>query len=234
LVCIFKQALVPEHTESRSLRRNDLPNFVQGKLEMWIDIFRYNELLQPKPVDIKPPEPVKLQLRVVIKNTKEVYLDDVNPLNGERTSDIYVKGWVGDTQIDLQKTDTHFKSRTGEGNFNWRFVFDFEYLLDEKKVVVNNQSWFGKIKYKEEPILHLEVWDADYLTKDDFIGQIKFNLLSFMQGTKMPKTCDFKRIYSKEWPKFNLFEAQNVSGWWPFLDNENEKMMVTKDHLLII
>ncbi len=118
------------------------------------------------------------------------------------------------------------KSKTGEGNFNWRFIFDFEYLLDEKKIVVNNSSWLGKVGYKEEPILHLEVWDADYLTRDDFIGQMKFNLLSFMQGTKLSKTCDFKKIYSKSWPKFNLFEVLNVTGWWPFLDYENEKLMV--------
>jgi hypothetical protein len=76
---------------------------------MWIDIFRFNELIQPKPVIISTPKPVKLQLRVVIKNTKEVYLDDINPLNGERTSDIYVKGWLGEMRNNVEKTDVHYK-----------------------------------------------------------------------------------------------------------------------------
>jgi hypothetical protein len=70
------------------------------------------------------------------------------------------------------------------------------------------------------------VWDADYLTKDDFIGQMKFNLLKFMHGAKLSRTCDYKKIYSKEWQRFNLFEAQKVNGWWPFLDLEGQKMMV--------
>jgi hypothetical protein len=35
---------------------------------------------------------------------------------------------------DAQSTDVHYRSLTGEGNFNWRFVFPFEYLAAEEKV----------------------------------------------------------------------------------------------------
>lgn len=32
---------------------------------------------------------------------------------------------------EKQETDVHFSSLTGEGNFNWRFVFRFDYLPTE-------------------------------------------------------------------------------------------------------
>jgi otoferlin len=35
---------------------------------------------------------------------------------------------------DAQSTDVHYRSLTGEGNFNWRFIFPFEYLAAEEKV----------------------------------------------------------------------------------------------------
>ena len=38
-------------------------------------------------------------------------------------SDIYVKGWINGLDEDKQETDIHYRSLTGEGNFNWRFMF---------------------------------------------------------------------------------------------------------------
>lgn len=31
-----------------------------------------------------------------------------------------------------QKTDVHYRSMGGEGNFNWRFIFPFDYLPAEQ------------------------------------------------------------------------------------------------------
>lgn len=31
-----------------------------------------------------------------------------------------------------QKTDVHYRSLGGEGNFNWRFIFPFDYLPAEQ------------------------------------------------------------------------------------------------------
>lgn len=33
---------------------------------------------------------------------------------------------------DKQKTDVHYRSLDGDGNFNWRFVFGFDYLPTEQ------------------------------------------------------------------------------------------------------
>lgn len=39
--------------------------------------------------------------------------------------------WIKGLEHDKQETDVHFNSLTGEGNFNWRFVFRFDYLPTE-------------------------------------------------------------------------------------------------------
>lgn len=38
-----------------------------------------------------------------------------------------------------QKTDVHYRSLDGDGNFNWRFVFEFEYLPAEQLCVVSKK-----------------------------------------------------------------------------------------------
>lgn len=122
-------SLVSEHVETRSLFNPETPDLEQGKVEMWIDMFSLeeinnNQLQIPKPVDILPRKPKKFQLRVIIYNTEDVILDDVNPLTGEKTSDIYVKGFICDKVNEAQSTDTHYRSMSGEGKLNMRyFVF---------------------------------------------------------------------------------------------------------------
>ena len=41
---------------------------------------------------------------------------------------------------DTQCTDIHYRSLTGEGNFNWRFIFPFEYLVAEEKIVISRKE----------------------------------------------------------------------------------------------
>ncbi len=40
---------------------------------------------------------------------------------------------------DKQKTDVHFRSLDGDGNFNWRFVFGFDYLPAEQLCMVSRK-----------------------------------------------------------------------------------------------
>jgi len=48
----------------------------------------------------------------------------------------YSRWLLGD---DKQETDIHYRSLTGEGNFNWRFIFPFDYMLAEEKIVVRKK-----------------------------------------------------------------------------------------------
>ena len=61
----------------------------------------------------------------------------------------------------------------GEGNFNWRMVFPFQYLPTERTMVVQKKEHFyslTKTEIKVAPRLTLQVWDNDIFTPDDFIG----------------------------------------------------------------
>lgn len=158
--------MVPEHIETRSLYDLEIENFEHGKIQMWIDMFPNDTFKIPKPVNIELAKPIKLELRVIIKNTKDVYLDNVDLLTNQKSSDIYVLGWIGD-QSNMQKTDTHFRSVTGEGNFNFRFIFNLDFLPGENKIIIKDHKFlsFETIEKKIDPILHLEVWDANYVAK---------------------------------------------------------------------
>ena len=62
---------------------------------------------------------------------------------------------------------------TGEGNFNWRFVFPFEYLKAEEKIVYHKKESFfdvGEKEYKVPPVLTIQLWDADLISADDMLG----------------------------------------------------------------
>lgn len=40
---------------------------------------------------------------------------------------------------DKQKTDVHYRSLDGDGNFNWRYVFGFDYLPAEQLCLVSKK-----------------------------------------------------------------------------------------------
>lgn len=86
---------------------------------------------------------------------------------------ICLRRWLKGQQEDKQDTDVHYHSLTGEGNFNWRYIFPFDYLAAEEKIVISKKesmfSW-DETEYKIPARLTLQVWDADHFSADDFLG----------------------------------------------------------------
>lgn len=67
----------------------------------------------------------------------------------------------------------HFNSLTGEGNFNWRFVFRFDYLPTEREVSVRRRPGpfaLEEAEFRQPAVLVLQVWDYDRISANDFLG----------------------------------------------------------------
>lgn len=73
---------------------------------------------------------------MVVYNTYDVVLDEKS-ITGESMSDIYVSGFLRGMENKKAKTDTHYRSLNGEGNFNWRLKYKFLYYPAEQKLVVS-------------------------------------------------------------------------------------------------
>uniref|UniRef100_A0A3B4A4R9 C2 domain-containing protein n=1 Tax=Periophthalmus magnuspinnatus TaxID=409849 RepID=A0A3B4A4R9_9GOBI len=174
---IFK--IPPDAIPEALLKQNQLSELQRAELEehMALNVLHlvyYPDVPAPPPVNIKPRLPVQYELRVIIWNTDDVFLDDINPFTGEPSSDIYVKGWIKGLEGEKQETDVHFNSLTGEGNFNWRFVFRFDYLPTEKEVVYKKkESIFSleEAEFRQPAVLTLQVWDYDRILANDFLGK---------------------------------------------------------------
>lgn len=126
----------------------------------------------PQPIDIKPRVPDAYVLRAVVWNVCDVIADDVN-FAGEEMSDIYVKGFLRGMESKKQSTDVHYRSLNGEGNFNWRMVWDFDYLMTEDMMVVKNKAsmfQWNKEETKVKPLLALQIWDNDLFSSNDYLG----------------------------------------------------------------
>ncbi|XP_029903214.1 otoferlin [Myripristis murdjan] len=224
--------LIPEHVETRPLLNPDKPGIEQGRIEMWVDMFPMDMPAPGPAIDISPRKPKRYELRVIIWNTDEVILEDDDYFTGEKSSDIFVRGWLKGQQEDKQDTDVHYHSLTGEGNFNWRFVFPFDYLMAEEKIVISKKesmfSW-DETEYKIPARLTLQVWDADHFSADDFLGAIELDLNRFPRGAKTAKQCSIDMIRNEqELPTISIFKQKRVKGWWPFVArDENDEMELT-------
>lgn len=89
-----------------------------------------------------------------------------------------LRRWILDE--DFQKTDIHYNSLNGEGNFNWRFVFRIMYSKGENVMIVRRRmSIFARHETEEKlPCkLRLQVWDSDHFSSDDFLGNRNEQLL---------------------------------------------------------
>ncbi|XP_036143415.1 otoferlin [Monomorium pharaonis] len=214
-------ALVPEHVERRPLFNIKRPGLEQGKLEIWVDMFRIGQLPPKAAINIVPPIPEEYEIRVIVWNTEDVPLTESQFLTGEKCSDIYVKGWI--QHEDYQKTDIHYNSLTGEGNFNWRFVFRVTYSEGENVMIVRRKiSVFAKNEIEEKlPCkLHLQIWDSDHFSSDDFLGELTLDLSRMPRGSSNSKNCTLK-LLEPQLPTINLFKVTRIRAWWPLIRGIN-------------
>lgn len=102
----------------------------------------------------------------------------------EGTSDAFVRSYFNPDQD--QKTDTHFRCKTGKASFNWRHLFPVKSLQGEY-------------------LLTVQAWDWDLIGGNELIGECQIDVEPLMSDTVITNN-----VRSLNYTYFNSHYKQTV------------------------
>jgi len=79
-------------------------------------------------------------------------------------------------------------------------------------VIRRKGGLFEEIEIKTPPIIYLQVWDKDFITRDEYLGALELNLSNLPEPFYTDKKC---QLFSSKRKRLNLFSRKTVKGWFP-------------------
>ncbi|PAV73357.1 hypothetical protein WR25_18927 [Diploscapter pachys] len=202
LYVLNKMNLVPEHVETRPLQSSMGGNLECGKLKLFVDIFPLCLGAVPPPYEISPRRPDKYQLRVAVFNVCSAI--PIKKSFNEPVNDLYVKVFANGMK-KADRTDVHYRSLDGMGEFNWRFLLNVDYNPWERKLYCYRKTRLFR-KAREElvdPLLIIQLWDKNAITHDKMLGEYTIDMTGFIDGLISPS--DLSKYTTNRRGKRNAF-----------------------------
>ena len=194
------QALHFKPIETRSLKRNDIQR-IQGEILLWIELIEQSERYQLQtPWYIQPHPFIELICVFIVYETEDLQCLDV-----EGTSDVYVSIYTNDNE--RISTDIHYRCSNGNASFNYRLILP-----------IHLPQCNG--------ILHVNAYDNDILSKDDYIGGTTIDLTSIINDvTYLDIPIHFTKSYveSHHIPNivFDDVDTEHNKFWLTLTSNNN-------------
>lgn len=152
----------PKPIEARDLT-HPISSTSQGKLFLWVEILTAGEARMHAPVKFERPPPANLEVRVIIW-----------AMNGfsssENSLDYFVKTYLKGNARQKRETDTHWRSKTGSAQWNWRHKHAIEVAFENKNYVYFHSISFLAIRFVSFNFLY-------HLNRFHSMSQIKVTLL---------------------------------------------------------
>lgn len=83
-------------------------------------------------------------------------------------------------------------------------------------VIRRKAGLLEEIEFKKPPIIYLQVWDKDVLTKDEYLAALELNLSNMYAPYPAAQLC---KPYPKKRKRINLFKRKVINGWFPLQSN---------------
>lgn len=195
--------MVPKPVETRPLTH---PTSLtpQGYLDFWMEIMTTEEALEQAPLNLKPPAPTHMTLRLVIWKVRDVF-----PLE-KQFIDLFATACVDG--LPPQQTDMHPLAHplTNPPEFNWRCVFHIP-------VHATNMA--------KNPRLLLALYDKEFVGANDALAEAVVSLIP------MYKEALLRRNRDKKDERIVSLAQQWVTLFHPNVQGEMGKILVSMDML---
>jgi C2 domain len=97
-------------------------------------------------------------------------------------------------------------------------ILNFQMLITKHRLY--NEKYDTVVK--TPPVLHVQVWDNDTFSPDDFLGATSLSLSWLPVPPQSADKCDLRKAKRHT----NLFNSKLARGWFPVVDKPNESAKV--------